>query len=381
MTPTVLGLDIGGANLKAATSTGLALTQSFPLWKDPAGLASALTRLLELIPRADLLAVTMTGELCDCYESKRQGALAILDAVEAVAGATATRVWRNDGQFVALAAARTTPLDVAAANWLALATFAGRYVPTGSGLLIDVGSTTTDIVPLHDGLPIPRARIDPERLRVKELLYQGVRRTPLCALTGEACAAELFATTLDVHLLLGYIADDDANTDTADGRAATCAAAHVRIARMLCADLETSTEAERLDLARRAFRTQTARMAEALQQVMRRLPLPPRTLVSSGSGEFLARAGMAMLPRLSECQHVSLTRLLGAEVSQAACAYALAMLASERSPQAWTLSQSWPRWVAVSLTCRSSVADCIRGWLRWDGGKCCWCPAAEPLRM
>src|SRR5438067_1794321 len=135
MTATVLGLDIGGANLKAATSTGLACTQPFSLWKDPAGLAGALTRLLELIPRADLLAVTMTGELCDCYESKRHGVLAILDGVEAVAGATATRVWRHDGQFVELAAARIAPLKVAAANWLALATFAGRFVSTGSGLL------------------------------------------------------------------------------------------------------------------------------------------------------------------------------------------------------------------------------------------------------
>ena len=329
MTPTVLGLDIGGANLKAATSTGLARTRPFPLWKDPAGLAIALTRLLESMPQADLLAVTMTGELCDCYESKRHGVLAILDGVEAVAGAAATNVWRNDGQFVNLTAARTAPLEVAAANWLALATFAGRYVPTGSGLLIDVGSTTTDIIPLRDGLPIPRARTDPERLAARELLYQGVRRTPLCTLTGKTCAAELFATTLDVHLLLGHIAECPFDCETADGRPATRAAAHARIARMLCADLETSTEEQRLGLAHRVFRTQTVRMREALEQVMSDLPSPPGTLVLSGSGEFLARTTVASLPQLAACHQVSLTSKLGAEISQAACAYALALLAAE----------------------------------------------------
>ena len=120
----VLGLDIGGANLKMAHTDGSARTVPFELWKQPRKLPAALRQLVASVPPFDAIAATMTGELCDCYESKRQGALAILDAVEAVAGATATRVWRNDGQFVALAAARTTPLDVAAANWLALATFA-----------------------------------------------------------------------------------------------------------------------------------------------------------------------------------------------------------------------------------------------------------------
>ena len=42
MAASVLGLDIGGANLKAAHSAGLARLMPFELWKYPAGLASAL---------------------------------------------------------------------------------------------------------------------------------------------------------------------------------------------------------------------------------------------------------------------------------------------------------------------------------------------------
>ena len=84
----VLGLDVGGANLKAAHTDGAALSRPFALWKDPGGLAGALRGLIAEMAAADLLAVTMTGELCDCFESKRQGVLAILDAVEEAAGRT-----------------------------------------------------------------------------------------------------------------------------------------------------------------------------------------------------------------------------------------------------------------------------------------------------
>src|SRR5262249_41215090 len=155
--------------------------------------------------------------------------------------------WRNDGRFVDLAEARRAPLQVASANWLALAQFAGRFAAKGPALLIDVGSTTTDIVPLVNGRPVPKGRTDPERLRCSELTYLGVRRTPLCAIRGDL-AAELFATTQDLFLILGWLPEEPANLNTPDGRPATRAAAHARLARMLCADLETSTEKERMSM-------------------------------------------------------------------------------------------------------------------------------------
>src|SRR5262249_41491473 len=161
--------------------------------------------------------------------------------VSIVAGSCPVGVWQMGGGFVDLQGARAKPLTVAAANWHALATFCGRHVPRGPALLVDAGSTTTDIVPLHDGRPAPRGWTDPDRLRCRELVYSGVRRTPLCALMGGEGAAELFATTLDVYLVLGLIAEDAVDCRTADGRPATRVAAHGRLARMLCADTETLT--------------------------------------------------------------------------------------------------------------------------------------------
>jgi probable H4MPT-linked C1 transfer pathway protein len=332
MTRAVLGLDVGGANLKAAHSGGRALSRPFALWKEPAGLPQALRDLIGSLPPADVLAVTMTGELCDCFETKRQGVHAILDAVEAVAGGTPVRVWRNDGRFVDPAAARAAPLQTAAANWLALATFAGRYAPEGPALLVDVGSTTTDIVPLVDGRPVPRARTDPERLRSSELVYTGVRRTPLCALVGGHGAAELFATTLDVYLILGRIAEDPDDRNTADGRPATRAAAHARLARMLCADLETSTEDQRRRLAERALVRQVLLLGSALKSAAWQLPGPPRTVVLAGEGEFLALVALQEQDPFPPCYGVRLSLGLGAEASRAACAHAVAVLAAEQEP-------------------------------------------------
>ena len=117
-------------------------------------------------------------------------------------------VWTNQGRFVDLDQARRQTLHVAAANWLALASCAAKLTHGEPGLLIDIGSTTTDIIPLLAGVPRPHGFTDPERLQARELVYCGVRRTPLCALLGLSAAAELFATTLDVCLMLELVAED-----------------------------------------------------------------------------------------------------------------------------------------------------------------------------
>jgi probable H4MPT-linked C1 transfer pathway protein len=326
----VLGLDIGGANLKAAHTDGRALSVPFALWENPTGLADALRRLLSDMPPADALAVTMTGELCDCFESKRLGVLAILDAVKAAADEKPIHVWRNDGRFVDVAAAQTEPLLAASANWLALAAFAGRYAPKGAALLIDIGSTTTDIVPLLNGRPKPKGRTDPERLRSMELVYTGVRRTPLCAVQGVYGAAELFATTRDVYLVLGLLPEEPLDCNTADGRPATKAAAEARLARMSCADLETTTADERRRFAETILRDQTLILGSAFTRVAWRLPALPQTVVFAGEGEFLIRLALKAQEDIPPCRVVSLSLELGAEISRAACAYAVAVLAAEK---------------------------------------------------
>src|SRR5207237_1202685 len=198
-----------------------------------------------------------------------------------------------DGTFANLEDAQAHPLAAAATNWLALATLAGRVAPAGPALLIDIGSTTADIVPLQDGRPVPRGRTDPDRLRCHELVYSGVRRTPVCALLGPNGAAEIFATMLDVNLILGQIAEEPANRDTADGRPATIPYAYARLARMLCADSETCPRQTVDKLARDISERQRSTLVDALERVAATLPSPPVSIVLAGPGAFLAAQTIA----------------------------------------------------------------------------------------
>jgi probable H4MPT-linked C1 transfer pathway protein len=331
MPPTVLGLDVGGANLKAAHTDGTAVSRPFALWKRPADLAAELRELVAGFPPFDRLAVTMTGELCDCFATKSEGVRHILTAIAEVAGGVPTDVWRTDGRFTNPARATADPLPAAAANWLALATWAGRFAPDGPALLVDVGSTTTDVIALFDGRPVPEGRTDTERMRFGELVYTGVRRTPVCALLGWSVMAELFATTLDAYLILDRIPEGAADCDTADGRPATRGFAHARLARMLGGEAGSVGPREVRALARRVFTEQRRRVREALLRQAGRLPGPPRRVIVSGSGTFLAEA---TLPAPRSWTGVTVDRLadrLSPALSEAACAYAVAVLAAERS--------------------------------------------------
>jgi (4-(4-[2-(gamma-L-glutamylamino)ethyl]phenoxymethyl)furan-2-yl)methanamine synthase len=323
-----IGLDIGGANLKAAHAGGVAQLRPYPLWKDPGGLAAALADLIAGLPPADQLAVTMTGELCDCFETKRDGVAKILDAVEQVAGDRRIRVWQTTGTFVEPTAARELPLQTAAANWLALGTFAGRYAARGAGLVLDIGSTTTDVVPLRNGQPVPQGRTDPERLRSRELAYTGVQRTPLCALLGADGAAEFFATTLDVYVTLGLLPEDPSINDTADGRPATKCYSMDRLARMLCGDRETCSEQQIVTLAHDLYGRQLRLVRRAVEEVCARSAERLSTVVIAGSGEFLARRAVQLEPAL-KAAIVALSDVLGPALSSAACAYSVAVLAAE----------------------------------------------------
>src|SRR5712691_7368055 len=119
----LVGLDIGGANLKAADGCGRAVQVPFALWKDPDQLAGEVRQLLERFGAIDQVAVTMTGELCDCFKSKAAGVRHILEAVER-ATKVPIRVWTTDGHFQSREQTGQHPLTAAAANWLDLATYA-----------------------------------------------------------------------------------------------------------------------------------------------------------------------------------------------------------------------------------------------------------------
>ena len=334
----IVGLDIGGANLKACDREGRAISRCFPMWKEYRRLSDALRELLSSFEKPDVLAVTMTAELADCFDTKAEGVDFILKSVEQVAGNTPVFVWQTGAEFVTPQVAREIPLLVAAANWHALATWVGRIVPGGPALLIDIGSTTTDVIPLLDGIPVTAGLTDVERLQSGELVYTGVRRTPVCAIAprvpfrGGECplAAELFATTLDIYLLLGRIAESAADADTANGKPAALPAAHDRLARMLCCDRVELSREETVAVASFLMESQKRRIAGAIDQVLDAQGEVPGRVLIAGSGTFLAEEIVREHPRLGRSSPILLTNMLKPEAAEAACALAVARLAAER---------------------------------------------------
>jgi (4-(4-[2-(gamma-L-glutamylamino)ethyl]phenoxymethyl)furan-2-yl)methanamine synthase len=330
-----LGLDIGGANLKTADGRGWASSLPFGLWREPKHLAGALETLLNSAPTADRLAVTMTGELCDCFRTKAEGVHRILEGVERAAAGREVWVYLVDGRVVTLDGACELPHLAAASNWHALARFVGRFTDSQPAILIDIGSTTTDIVPLMDGKPHPRAWNDTERLLAGELVYSGVGRTPICAVTqalprrGRQCpvAAELFATTADAYLILGDISEDADAKWTADGRPLTVEFARERLARMICADVTTFSVDDALQTAVSVRGSQVNQLRTAVTQVTARIRVSCTCVVISGSGEFLARRLAAEV--FTSFRVVSLREMLGQKVSDCAPAHAVAVLADE----------------------------------------------------
>ncbi|MCI0335591.1 MAG: H4MPT-linked C1 transfer pathway protein [Planctomycetes bacterium] len=332
-----LGLDIGGANLKAADGRGWARSVPFPLWREPERLSAALAALIDSAPAADRVAITMTGELCDSFRTKVEGVRHILAAMQQAAAGRQVLVYLVDGRLVTVERAHEAPLLAAASNWHALARFSCRFIECNAGLLIDIGSTTTDIVPLIDGQPRPQGFHDTDRLLAGELVYTGVGRTPICAITnwlpwrGARCpvAAELFATAADAYVLLGELAEQPATKSIADGRPLVREFARERLARMICADATMFSLEDGQRAAAAVQDAQTSQIRSAIRQVTASMACQPECVVLSGMGEFLAKNLVREeLPRI---RPVSLGERLGPKISQSAPAHGLAVLALEAS--------------------------------------------------
>ena len=327
--PTVLGLDIGGANIKIATEVGLAVSVPFALWKQPDRLPAVLASLVETSAKIrDFaeIAVTMTGELCDCFTTKREGVNRILDAVEFAAVGKPVRVWSTGGSWLSVMDARLSPLAVAAANWHALATFAGRFAPLGKALLVDIGSTTTDIIPLENGTPVPKGRTDYERLESGELVYLGIKRTPVMALGLPNVCSEYFADMRDVNIVLELLPEEPDAIDTADGRPATRPCSLARLARMLGGDMESHSEDHLRCTANVWVQHLKGRIVEAIRALVE---ADSQTMILSGSGEWFGRGAWWRLKDEIPSK-ITLADELGPEISACAPAYAVAVLASER---------------------------------------------------
>ena len=278
----MIGLDIGGANTKAAVVDGGGTTRivsdPFEVWAHPGELAGAIASVVgRLGLDAAPVALTTTAELVDVYPSKRDGVLS------------------TDGELVGLPAARSSPLDCAAANWVATAMLVARAMP--DAILLDCGGTTTDLIPIAGGEVVASGRTDVARLLAGELVYTGALRTNVAAVVshvpigGRPCpvSSELFAISADAHLLRGSLSPERCTCSFPDGRGVSRAEVRARLARVVCADPGQLAEGDLEAVAAAVADAQVESIAAGLRRVAARVPAGTR-VIAVGVGAFLARA-------------------------------------------------------------------------------------------
>jgi|LakMenEpi03Aug12_release.lakeMendotaPanAssembly.Ray.scaffolds.fasta_scaffold00030_94 probable H4MPT-linked C1 transfer pathway protein len=352
--PRVWGLDIGGANIKMCLTDGHSMSQPFPMWLRYQQLAESIQNLIQQTGtgwiEGDWAAVTMTGELADCFRSRSQGVRYILDQLSNVFPPQRCRVYAVGGSWLTFEQAANCPWDVAASNWHALAKWCLAQNPWGSldwHAVIDIGSTTVDILPTAHGQLLTQAKTDRQRMQVGQLVYTGMQRTPVAAVVqsllvaGCRCPvmAERFATMDDVNLALQAVSDKPDDFDSADGRPRTRQFAMERLARMVGEDLETLGPDEIELMASQIALAQTQQINAALLRNLVHAQLAD----DAQSGRSVARVlvsghGRPLIERLKllQSQHggqqvefVYLDQFLPPETVRCAPALAVAMLAQE----------------------------------------------------
>lgn len=328
----ILGVDIGGANLKYATEDGRCFDRSFPMWTRSHELAEQLATDIRRFEGVKQLAVTMTGELADCFPSRATGVTHIVDQVMRCVPHLALEsasFYGTDGQFHDAVSAARNWERIAASNWHALASCVGKQIARDA-LLIDVGSTTTDVIAIHRGKIVTTSRTDFERLGDQSLVYVGCRRTPVCALLNEflidgrsvAVMKEVFATIDDARLLLGRQAEDLDDCATANNQPRSRVHAGARVARMIGRDRNQIHDDSFTEIATQISEAASLPINAAIQTWWHRLAdVTDRTpmVVCSGHGQDLVT-----VPK--DAAIIDLRDHLPAGISRTAPAWATAVL-------------------------------------------------------
>jgi probable H4MPT-linked C1 transfer pathway protein len=338
----IAGFDVGGAHLKVARAEQgrivAAATSAMPLWQGLDHLARGFDEAERLFQGAEICAFTMTGELSDVFRSRLEGVQTLLTLIRERFGGGRILIYAGRSGFVDVERAARSAADVASANWHATASLVADRV--GEGLFVDMGSTTTDIIALNNGVVAHQGYTDAERLLSGELVYTGFTRSFPFAVAGIAPVGggltplmnEYFASMADVHRILGVLDEGDDRHPAADGKEKTRAASVVRLARMVGRDAADLGVREWRDLARWFSEQQLRAIHDAAFRVGARLS-DEAPVVAAGTGRWqIGRLAERLQRRFVDfADVVPASDHARNQVSSAAPAAAVALLAG-RAP-------------------------------------------------
>lgn len=304
----MVGWDVGGAHLKAARVENGIVTRAVqipcPLWLGLGELDRAFTEAKAAIGEAPVNAITMTGELCDAFATREEGVARLAAIMVQLLSPGRALFYAGRSGFAGDSEVADHAIDIASANWHASAALTGMRAR--AALFVDMGSTTTDIIPVAEGRPASLGYTDAERLAQGELVYSGIARSFLMAgpklvpFAGRwtPLMNEWFATMADVHRILGQLPEGADVMDAADGREKTKAASRARLARMIGRDSGEADDAAWEALAQFFAEAQLRDIMDAAALVLSRgLVLASAPVVGAGAGRGVIRDLAARIGR------------------------------------------------------------------------------------
>ncbi len=299
MRPEIIGWDIGGAHLKVVFATEQKIIRvqqlACPLWKGIGELSDCIKVVqknidIELCRHA----VTMTGELVDHFESREHGVQAIINEISNKLTPSKVQYYAGNEGFVDTAQAIAECNNIASANWLASANYIATKIK--NALLIDIGSTTTDIVEIKNHQASYLGYTDEQRLIARELVYCGVVRTPVFAISksvqvkGQQIPVinEYFANTADVYRLTDELVAHADISETLDGRDKSVVSSAARIARMFANDAKKDELYVWCNVAKQIRNAQVQMIKDACRHQFMKKNIPFETpIIGAGVGRFL----------------------------------------------------------------------------------------------
>ncbi|AKH19264.1 hydantoinase/oxoprolinase family protein [Sedimenticola thiotaurini] len=342
----IIGWDVGGAHLKVAWLDEQAVLRrveirATPLWQGLESLDLAIRELAGELPLQQCEhRVTMTAELVDLFDDRRAGVCELVAWLSARLPPSQLLFFAGRKGFVTADGARQYAEQVASANWLATTCYAASVIP--SGVMIDVGSTTSDLLPFEHHRLRNRGFSDRDRLASDEMIYAGIVRTPLMAISdrvpfhGEwlTLANEHFATTADVYRILGDLPEHADLYPAADGKEHSVEASMRRLARMIGADLADGSDYDWYRLAGFFADRQLDRLALACQRQLSLGLAESSQLIGAGVGRFLVqrladRLGYGYIDMGELLAHGDEDAMMAAD-----CAPAVALLRLQRDREA-----------------------------------------------
>jgi probable H4MPT-linked C1 transfer pathway protein len=347
----ILGLDIGGANTKAAfieikdekIIKATSVIEYFPFWeKTTKDILTMFNNLIERLTsdnpisqeQINFIAISITAELSDAFYTKREGIFTILEALKEVFGTNRLKFITIDNQFVDFSLAKKDYLAISAANWVATALFVGNFIK--NGILIDGGSTTIDIIPIVNTLPNTKGKDDTTRIINHELIYTGGLRATIPSITHFVpyqekkvrISFEKFALISDVHRILNNITEAEYINDTADHRSTSLEDCYARLARMICSDLDLVSKDELNKIAEYIYQKQLELISSEIELLMKELiqrfpdfDTDPQFIVTGLCSDFLVKKA---LNRLSYTKILDFRDITGIPNNVSSSAYAVA---------------------------------------------------------